>query len=290
MVLISFISFAFLLFECLKYFILQVPASLRLSALFLFDDVSITKHQSQICHRGLGAKPAKPGENGQDHAQEKRTTNSRSVPEKPFQNIQSGLLGGLWDNRWFSILVSDTSKENSQVNVEEALRMNNQRRKQLTNIAARIGRITVPADIDELESIKSEIEDVLWDEQMAFDNMPESLQDSMRGEMSQDAQSNMEDAISRIDDFIADYENEADNKDRSDHTDFGSVCLGPVFICAHLLLDSRNVLSSPFPWPMRPGIFTAHVLSLHLFEQGRGFEDLNKDGPLLCCEFLRGNL
>ena len=94
--------------------------------------------------------------------------------------------------------------------------MNNQRRKQLNNISARIGRIAVPADIDELESIKSEIEDVLWDEQMAFDNMPESLQDSMRGEMSQDAQSNMEDAISRIEDFIADYENEADNEETED--------------------------------------------------------------------------
>ena len=94
--------------------------------------------------------------------------------------------------------------------------MNNQRRKQLNNIAARIGRFTVPFDIDELESIKSEIEDVLWDEQMAFDNMPESLQYSMRGEMSQDAQSNMEDAISRIDDFIADYENEADNEETED--------------------------------------------------------------------------
>ena len=94
--------------------------------------------------------------------------------------------------------------------------MNNQRRKQLNNIATRIGRFTVPIDIDELESIKSEIEDVLWDEQMAFDNMPESLQDSMRGEMSQDAQSNMEDAISRIEDFIADYENEVDNKETED--------------------------------------------------------------------------
>ena len=94
--------------------------------------------------------------------------------------------------------------------------MNNQRRKRLNNISVRIGRIAVPADIDELESIKSEIEDVLWDEQMAFDNMPESLQDSMRGEMSQDAQSNMEDAISRIDDFIADYENEADNEETED--------------------------------------------------------------------------
>ncbi len=94
--------------------------------------------------------------------------------------------------------------------------MNKQRRKQLNNIAARIGRIVVPVDIDELESIKSEIEDVLWDEQMAFDNMPESLQDSMQGEMSQDAQSNMEDAISRIDDFIAEYENEAGNEDTED--------------------------------------------------------------------------
>ena len=94
--------------------------------------------------------------------------------------------------------------------------MNNQRRKQLNNIYARIGRITVPADIDELENIKSEIEDVLWDEQVAFDNMPESLQDSMRGEMSQDAQSNMEDAISRIDEFIADYESEADDRETED--------------------------------------------------------------------------
>ena len=94
--------------------------------------------------------------------------------------------------------------------------MNNQRRKQLNNIAVRIGRFTVPVDIDELESIKSEIEDVLWDEQMAFDNMPESLQDSMRGEMSQDAQSNMEDAISRIEDFVADYENEADTEETED--------------------------------------------------------------------------
>ena len=94
--------------------------------------------------------------------------------------------------------------------------MNNQRRKQLNNIAVRIGRFTVPVDIDELESIKSEIEDVLWDEQMAFDNMPESLQDSMRGEMSQDAQSNMEDASSRIEDFVADYENEADTEETED--------------------------------------------------------------------------
>lgn len=185
---------------------------MRLFALFLFDDVSITKHQSQICHRELGAKPGKTGKTSAG----KRTTSMLGLPEKFFPNMWLGLLGGLWDKRWFSILVSDTSKENSQVNVEEALRMNNQRRKQLTNIAARIGRITVPADIDELESIKSEIEDVLWDEQMAFDNMPESLQDSMRGEMSQDAQSNMEDAISRIDDFIADYENEADNEETED--------------------------------------------------------------------------
>lgn len=79
--------------------------------------------------------------------------------------------------------------------------MNNQRRKELNRIATEISSAT----IDDLESIKSDIEMVLMDEEMAFENMPEGLQMSYRGEMSEEAQDNMNDAISQIDDFIDEY-------------------------------------------------------------------------------------
>ena len=53
--------------------------------------------------------------------------------------------------------------------------MNKQRRKLIKN------------NIDSLEIIKSNIEDILSDEEFYFDNMPENLQGSMRGEDSQNA-------------------------------------------------------------------------------------------------------
>lgn len=84
--------------------------------------------------------------------------------------------------------------------------MNNQRRKELTNIATAMENVSTPIDIEELEGIKSDIEMVLMDEEMAFDSMPENLQYSMRGEASQEAQDNMNEAIDLIDDFISDYE------------------------------------------------------------------------------------
>ena len=84
--------------------------------------------------------------------------------------------------------------------------MNNQRRKELNNIAAAMENISMPVDIEQLEGIKSDIEMVLMDEEMAFENMPEGLQYSMRGEMSQEAQDNMSEAIDAIDEFISEYE------------------------------------------------------------------------------------
>lgn len=83
--------------------------------------------------------------------------------------------------------------------------MNNQRRKELANIVATMENICT-IDIDELEGIKSDIESVLWDEEFAFESMPENLQYSMRGEASQEAQDNMNEAIDLIDGFISDYE------------------------------------------------------------------------------------
>ena len=84
--------------------------------------------------------------------------------------------------------------------------MNKQRRKELTNIASTMESICMPVNIGELEGIKSNIEMVLMDEEMAFENMPEGLQYSYRGEMSQEAQDNMNEAIDLIDEFISDYE------------------------------------------------------------------------------------
>lgn len=84
--------------------------------------------------------------------------------------------------------------------------MNNQRRRELNRIATAMESVSMPVDIEELDGIKSDIESVLWDEEFAFENMPENLQYSMRGEASQEAQDNMNEAIDLIDEFISDYE------------------------------------------------------------------------------------
>ena len=85
--------------------------------------------------------------------------------------------------------------------------MNNQRRRELANIVTTMESVCMPVDIADLEGIKSDIEFVLMDEEMAFESMPENLQGSYRGEMSQEAQDNMNEAIDLIDEFISDYEN-----------------------------------------------------------------------------------
>ena len=84
--------------------------------------------------------------------------------------------------------------------------MNNQRRKELANVVIAMENICIPVDIADLEGIKTNIEFVLMDEEMAFESMPENLQGSYRGEMSQDAQDNMNEAIDLIDEFISDYQ------------------------------------------------------------------------------------
>ena len=72
--------------------------------------------------------------------------------------------------------------------------MNKQRRTEITNI------------LIELENLKTRLDSVLSEEQMVFDNMPENLQYSMRGEESQDAIDNMEGAISDLENVISQLE------------------------------------------------------------------------------------
>lgn len=60
--------------------------------------------------------------------------------------------------------------------------------------------------VENLEEIKNAIEEMQDDEQCKFDNMPESLQESERGEAMQNAIEYLEDASYSIEDVI-DYLN-----------------------------------------------------------------------------------
>ena len=69
--------------------------------------------------------------------------------------------------------------------------MNNDRRKAIQKV------------IDELEEMKVTIEDLRDEEQQeAFDNMPESLQDSERGQASQQAYDNLESSINYFEELV----------------------------------------------------------------------------------------
>ncbi|MBR4733852.1 MAG: hypothetical protein IK081_13910 [Lachnospiraceae bacterium] len=70
--------------------------------------------------------------------------------------------------------------------------MNNERRKQIKAI------------IKGVEVIQSEINKVLEDEQYAYDNMPEGLQNSDKGMNSEESIELLESAIEKIDDCIND--------------------------------------------------------------------------------------
>lgn len=68
--------------------------------------------------------------------------------------------------------------------------MNKQRRKLISK------------NINMLENIKIELQDILSDEELSFDNMPENLQGSIRGEESENAIDNLNEAIDSIDDIV----------------------------------------------------------------------------------------
>ena len=71
--------------------------------------------------------------------------------------------------------------------------MNNDRRNRIRKL------------ISQLEDIQNEIENILSDEQEAFDNMPEGFQESERGEKMQAAINHLEDI--EISDIIGNLEN-----------------------------------------------------------------------------------
>lgn len=68
--------------------------------------------------------------------------------------------------------------------------MNNERRRRIEEIVSR------------LDDLKNDLENILDDEQTAFDSIPESLQQTERAESSQTAIDEMTDVISTIETIV----------------------------------------------------------------------------------------
>lgn len=80
--------------------------------------------------------------------------------------------------------------------------MNNARRKELDKIKYELDKIKENISehsLDDLESLKDALSDVLLDEEFAYDNMPENLKNSMRGQESEEAIEYIDEAFSTLD-------------------------------------------------------------------------------------------
>ena len=62
-------------------------------------------------------------------------------------------------------------------------------------------RTEIEAVLNELADLRSRIESIQSDEQDAYDNMPEGLQQSERGQKAEEACSRLEDAVTAIEDI-----------------------------------------------------------------------------------------
>ena len=75
--------------------------------------------------------------------------------------------------------------------------MNKQRREKIRQLKTQIDLIKI-----DLKKTSSELSSILNEEQDAFDNMPEGLQNSLRGMCSEDAIDSMEEASEKLDEVI----------------------------------------------------------------------------------------
>ena len=63
-------------------------------------------------------------------------------------------------------------------------------------------RQSIEIEITGLERIKSKLEDILAEEEYTFENMPENLQGSLRGEKSEESIDILTEAIDSLDSII----------------------------------------------------------------------------------------
>lgn len=81
--------------------------------------------------------------------------------------------------------------------------MNKSRRKRIAVAIRDLKKTTKHNFIDNyIDFIKDEIEDILWEENDAYDNMPENLQYSIRGEESSEAIDNLQEAVDLLEEAI----------------------------------------------------------------------------------------
>ena len=89
--------------------------------------------------------------------------------------------------------------------------MNKSRRKKIKSVVVALENIT---GYDSINLIRNEIENILWEEEDAYDNMPENLQYSMRGEASSEAIDSLQDAVDALEEAIS-IINEMNNNDKN---------------------------------------------------------------------------
>ena len=92
---------------------------------------------------------------------------------------------------WFGILLDE------KYGALEGLSMNRKRRKRIEKIKDRIAEIA-----DELEGHRAELEEIREEELEAFENMPESLQASIRGNASEEAMISLDEADAYLGDAV----------------------------------------------------------------------------------------
>ena len=82
--------------------------------------------------------------------------------------------------------------------------MNNTRRKAIKQTIDRFCSIRKKLEelVSEVESVKSDVEDIQWEEEEYRDNMPENLQGSERYDKADEACTNLSDAVDALDDMI----------------------------------------------------------------------------------------
>ena len=73
--------------------------------------------------------------------------------------------------------------------------MNNARRKELKNLIGQLGRIQ---DEGDLYACINDLEDIKYEEECSYDNIPENLQSSQRASESEEAIDNLEDALNLL--------------------------------------------------------------------------------------------
>lgn len=98
--------------------------------------------------------------------------------------------------------------------------MNKSRRKRIAVAIRDLKKTTKHNFIDNyIDFIKDEIEDILWEENDAYDNMPENLQYSIRGEESSEAIDNLQEAVDLLEEAIDIINDINDINDEDDEDD-----------------------------------------------------------------------